>query len=267
MLLFRQICLSSAYSSQSYYLYSQRSLRMCLNNHVNEQQATNASPRDSVELKKILRKQIRSKLSDMSAEELRKESQLVWDRLFQLEDYKTARSIGVFLSMPQGEILTDSLLLNASQEGKHIYVPQVGRNFEKSEMELVRVETTGIKETSLTTGTFADKTLFHSAWPRNKWGIPEPPPDSLLQAAAPGDLDVLIVPGLAFDAFGNRLGQGKGYYDRFISRMLAPNVKHPRLIAVGLQCQLLSDEMTIPINAHDRPIDLILLPQQSIIRN
>ncbi len=37
--------------------------------------------------------------------------------------------------------------------------------------------------------------------------------------ATPGDIDLLVGPGLAFDINGNRLGQGKGYYDRFIARM------------------------------------------------
>jgi 5-formyltetrahydrofolate cyclo-ligase len=235
---------------------------MSSNNFPNQSAAAAPSEDDTLERKKALRKEIRSKLSQLSPEVLQKESQMVWDRLFQLEAYKEAHSIGVFLSMPKGEILTDALLMDASQRKKHIYVPQVGKNFEQSEMELIRVDTT---EKILTT---LQPTLFHNSWPRNKWGIPEPPPDSLLQAANPGDLDLLIVPGLAFDQSGNRLGQGKGYYDRFIARMLTPNenVKHPRLVAVGLQCQLLNEDMTIPTNEYDWPMDMVLLPLQTIIR-
>jgi 5-formyltetrahydrofolate cyclo-ligase len=217
-------------------------------------------PDPSVALKKILRKQVRSKLSQLSPETLQKESQMVWARLFELQEYIDARSIGVFLSMPTGEILTDALLVDATQRAKHIYVPQVGKHFEKADMELIRVDT---KIDSSETPDY----IFHKAWPKNKWGIPEPPADSLLQAASPGDLDVIIVPGLAFDHFGNRLGQGKGYYDRFIARMLGPDVKHPVVIAVGLQCQLLDEESTIPTNAYDQKMDIIILPRKTLAFN
>ena len=68
-----------------------------------------------------------------------------------------------------------------------------------------------------------ETTSFYDGWPRNRWGIPEPPvSDDAADddaVAKPGDIDLLVVPGLAFDAAGRRLGQGKGYYDRFIARM------------------------------------------------
>jgi 5-formyltetrahydrofolate cyclo-ligase len=182
---------------------------------------------DVQERKKTLRKEIRSKLAALTTDLLQQESRQVWERLFELDVYKNAQSIGVFLSMPKGEIWTDPLLLDAAAKGKHIYVPQVGKNFEKCDMDLVRVAIDNTQPTG---------TLFHHAWPKNKWQIPEPPSDCLLHAAVPGDLDLLVVPGLAFDIQGNRLGQGKGYYDRFISRMLNANVKHPVLVAAGLDC-------------------------------
>jgi len=86
-----------------------------------------------------------------------------------------------------------------------------------------------------------------------------------LVVAQPGDIDVLVVPGLAFDELGDRLGQGKGYYDRFIARMFADekNKKVPLLVAVGLNCQLVEDGM-IPTHEHDHPVDWILLPDSAI---
>jgi 5-formyltetrahydrofolate cyclo-ligase len=72
------------------------------------------------------------------------------------------------------------------------------------------------------TGTGGGETSFYDGWPRNRWGIPEPPVSDDAaddDTAKPGDIDLLVVPGLAFDVAGRRLGQGKGYYDRFITRM------------------------------------------------
>jgi 5-formyltetrahydrofolate cyclo-ligase len=217
--------------------------------------STSPSPSNVTELKASLRKQMRSRLSELSIETMREESQLVWDRLFQLDVYKQARSVGVFLSMPKGEILTDALLADAVDKKKRIYVPQVGENFEKSDMELVHVDV-------------HKNFVSPQNWPKNRWGIPEPPSDSLLQAAKPGDLDLVIVPGLAFDEHANRLGQGKGYYDRFIARMLlTPDVKHPVLVAVGLQCQMLRGDMAIPTQEYDQPMDIVVVPGKLITRH
>ena len=85
-----------------------------------------------------------------------------------------------------------------------------------------------------------------------------------IATAQPGDIDVLVVPGLAFDRQGERCGQGKGYYDRFIERMCANTTsKNPFLVAVGLQAQLLV-EGGIPVAKYDRRMDMVLLPDETI---
>ena len=80
------------------------------------------------------------------------------------------------------------------------------------------------------------------------------------QVAKPGDIDVLVVPGLGFDRQGNRIGQGKGYYDRFITRILKDSSK-PKLIAVTLDCQVVD---SIPVSPLDRVMDKIVLPSEII---
>jgi 5-formyltetrahydrofolate cyclo-ligase len=216
--------------------------------------------------KQVLRKSIRAQLKTLSIEEIEQQSVAVWDRLHDMEVYRSAKSIGLFLSMPAGEINTSKALEFAIQNGKDIYIPQVGANFELADMELIQIQTS-----SSTPGHFENQPI-HYNWPRNKWGIPEPPNELILKAAVPGDIDLLIVPGLAFDRNGNRLGQGKGYYDRFIARMFGdPKQKPPTLIAVGLPCQLIDKDdnksvapTTIPVHEHDFPVDWVLLPNESI---
>lgn len=202
--------------------------------------------------KQTLRKEIRAKIRQVSEEEIKKMSEMVWQRLFQLPQYKSAKSIGLFLSMPKGEINTDIALRHAIKNGKAVFVPQVGKNFEYADMELLKV---AIKDPS-------SDDIFHKDWPRNKWGIPEPPADMPIVMAKPGDIDLLVVPGLGFDKKGNRLGQGKGYYDRFIARMTENDIPLP-LFAVGLTPQLVDGE--IPVAEYDRQMDLVLMPTETIV--
>ncbi len=215
--------------------------------------SSNSSSLDDVRAQKqVLRKEIRSRLKNVTTEDITAQSALVWQRLFELPEYQQAKSIGLFLSMPKHEINTDLALSNAIASGKTVYVPQVGKNFELAEMDLIQVI---LPENT-------NNEIFHKEWPRNKWGIPEPPESMQRIAAKVGDIDLLVVPGLAFDEKGGRLGQGKGYYDRFIARMRNGSEK-PKLVAVGLEPQFLQDA-TIPVTELDFIMDMIVLPNQTI---
>jgi len=206
--------------------------------------------------KQALRKLIRSRMKELSAKEIAAQSALVWERLFQLPEYQQASSIGLFLSMPKHEINTDAALNNAVQNGKTVYVPEVGKNFELADMDLIKVILPENDDE-------INNEIFHKTWPRNKWNIPEPPESMERVAAQAGDIDLLVVPGLAFDAKGGRLGQGKGYYDRFIARMRTGGEEKPKLVAVGLEPQFVHDA-DIPVTEHDFIMDMILLPNQTV---
>jgi 5-formyltetrahydrofolate cyclo-ligase len=205
------------------------------------------------EKKQAFRKQIRAAVRELDSKDIQVQSQQVWDRVFELPVYKSAKSVGLFLSMPTGEILTDAILQHAIQNGKDVYVPTVGKNFEKCDMDMLKVV--------LDDSSSSSDEIFHKHWPRNKWQIPEPPADMLIVTAKPGDIDLLLVPGLGFDRKGNRLGQGKGYYDRFIARMTTDETPLP-LVAVALTPQL--QDVDIPVAEYDRQMDLIVLPDEII---
>lgn len=74
--------------------------------------------------------------------------------------------------------------------------------------------------------------------------VPEEDPD-------PGGVDVIVVPGVAFTAGGDRLGQGGGWYDRFLERIDDATVT----IGVGFAEQIVE---TLPVEAHDRRLDAVL---------
>ena len=79
-------------------------------------------------------------------------------------------------------------------------------------------------------------------------GIMEPAADA--PDVAPSSIDLVIVPGVAFDRNGGRLGRGKGYYDRTLSKIAA--VK----IGVAFSWQLVE---TVPMDAWDRPMDILIV--------
>ncbi len=82
-------------------------------------------------------------------------------------------------------------------------------------------------------------------------GIKEPEGESL----PPEEIDVVIVPGVAFDKKGHRLGYGKGYYDRFLSKTNASK------IGLAYDFQIVDN---LPAEEHDIPLDFIITPTQII---
>ena len=86
-----------------------------------------------------------------------------------------------------------------------------------------------------------------------KFRIPEPTTEPYT-----GKIDLIIVPGVAFDRKCNRLGQGGGYYDRFIGKHL-----RSKCIGVGYDFQLVD---SVPTSRHDKQLDGIITPSHSILR-
>lgn len=89
------------------------------------------------------------------------------------------------------------------------------------------------------------------------FGVSEPPAASLLPFGAP--MSALIMPGVAFDRQGGRLGFGKGFYDQAI----AAQPRRPLLIAVAHPFQLLDEPL--PAAAHDQRVDCIILPDRVVV--
>ena len=81
------------------------------------------------------------------------------------------------------------------------------------------------------------------------WGIPEP--RSGLERARPSEIDVVIVPGVAFDLHGGRLGYGGGYYDTYL-----PSVPADRLlVGIAFRAQVVD---CVPMGPHDRRMDVLV---------
>lgn len=112
-----------------------------------------------------------------------------------------------------------------------------------------KVYTSHFKSNRLEMDTFllSPKTIFE----HGKMGIPIPIDAEKVE---PEDLQVILVPLLAFDKFGNRIGYGKGYYDVFLKGL------NPEVIKIGLSYFL--PEEIIPCEEHDIPLDFCITPKK-----
>jgi len=74
------------------------------------------------------------------------------------------------------------------------------------------------------------------------------------QRPNPYDLDIIFVPGLAFDQLGHRLGRGKGYYDKALAEAKSQAAKTPILVGLAMDEQIVTQ---IPAERHDIPMDYL----------
>ena len=93
-----------------------------------------------------------------------------------------------------------------------------------------------------------------SLWITGPFGVREPDPTSW-EPATPDKVDLALIPGLAFDHFGGRLGRGKGYYDR----LLGDSSFHAIKAGLCTEERLLP---SLPMEPHDVTMDLILTEQR-----
>ena len=109
-----------------------------------------------------------------------------------------------------------------------------------------RVEGDGIAEEHLV----FYRTESPDALLNSRWGLREPAPDPA-RRIADEDIDLVLVPGVAFTAAGDRLGRGRGHYDRFLPR-LRPAAQ---TVGVCFRERLLP---SLPTEAHDRRLDHVV---------
>jgi len=157
------------------------------------------------ERKTVLRTALRKKLGELDDAHIQAQSDAVAAKVFALPEYKAARGVACFVSMPK-EFNTRRLLEGICADGKTLYLPRVESVKEKT-MSMLK----------------ADSMQDVDSWPAGRWGIPEPPKDGPPRLEAldeESNMDLVIVPGLAFDRERRRLGQGAGFYDRWLARGL-----------------------------------------------
>lgn len=107
--------------------------------------------------------------------------------------------------------------------------------------------------------------------PSGTWGIKEPDPlyDGKARANALEEqteqLDVILLPAVAYDRSFSRLGHGKGYYDRFIAAYTSRGRRRPLLVGLSLREQLL-ESGAIPMSDFDWKVDVVVTPDEILVR-
>ena len=162
-----------------------------------------------------LRKQIKEKLSKLSDEELRAKSALLERRFLESPEFNSAESMLIYVSLPR-EPETRGVIKKALELKKRVYAPKVEGDYvcvcELHSLDRLRP---------------------------GRFGIYEPPGEAKCDLR---EFDIVIVPGLAFDIHGNRLGRGGGFYDRLLSSINA------RFIGFAFEEQIVN---RVPALEHD----------------
>ncbi|KAF3921300.1 hypothetical protein ABW21_db0207845 [Orbilia brochopaga] len=213
------------------------------------------------EAKRELRALIARKLDTLDPRSVQEQSRVVFKTLSKLPQYQQARKISIYLSMNTGEIDTVPIVQDAFEQGKQVFVPFTHK----------AVPAAGPGEDPMPS--VMDMVSLHSledyqGLKRNSWGIPTPAKSSLetrkncIEEVKAGDsgLDLIVVPGVAFDGACRRLGHGKGYYDYFFKRYHgATGGKLPFTVGVALREQMIEDPAEVPAGDKDWPLDMILV--------
>jgi 5-formyltetrahydrofolate cyclo-ligase len=179
------------------------------------------------ENKKMLRQEVRSRLMELTKEDHEELSNRIAENLFSLEEWKKAKTIGITISMPP-EVPTVRIIEQAWSEGKEVAVPKCDP--EKRTMEFKKISS------------FNQLESVYS-------GLLEPVSETA--KALKEELDVLIVPGLAFTREGYRLGFGGGYYDRYLSFYRGVTM------ALAYELQIMDE---LPIEVHDKAVGKLITP-------
>lgn len=180
--------------------------------------------------KKALRRQIGQLKRAMSEEEIEKYSRELAEKFYETELYRSAKSIYGYLPYNQ-EVRTWQILERAKADGKRVAVPKVYGD----EMEFLWLDD------------------FSQVAP-GAYNIPEPTFDSPI---ADDETALILMPGLAFDPQGHRVGYGGGFYDKYLEK----HPQHP-LVALGYPFQLFEH---LDVEEHDIPVDLVICAEENIL--
>jgi len=184
-------------------------------------------------LKETIRRKLKSLRDSITEKERRLKSRLIKKNLFGLKEFKNANTVMFFVSFGS-EIETINMIKKALGSKKKVVVPCVMKNPKR----IIAVEITN-PDTELETGTH---------------GILEP--KNRTKEVLPGEIDLVLVPGLGFDSSGMRVGYGGGYYDLWLK-----NFSIEKRIGAGFDFQVISK---IPAEENDLQLGKIVTDKRVI---
>jgi len=191
--------------------------------------------------KRRMRLEAKRRLASLDAAFRARASATICRNVASTDLYQSARSIMLYIPIPE-EVDVRAIGEEALLDGKTVCLPRV--NWDATEMTPWAVDS------------------MEGPFEVRRHGISEPVHPRPVAADA---LDLIIVPGLAFDERGHRLGRGAGFYDKFLSRLATtPGVLPPRPVAVGVcyEAQMVAE---VPVEPHDAPLHALATEQRLLI--
>lgn len=189
-------------------------------------------------MKKEFRKKVISDRNNQSYESLCKNSSIITQKILALDCIKAAKNIMLYLDF-NNEVKTDELIVKLLSLGKTVSSPITI----KEEKKLIPSQIIDLKD-GVKIGAY---------------GIREPKPECSPEVEIK-DIDVVIVPAVAYDKDCYRLGYGGGFYDRFIERL------REDAITVGIAFDLQIFD-SVPKEDHDAQLDYIITESQILTPN
>ncbi|MBI5975653.1 5-formyltetrahydrofolate cyclo-ligase [Staphylococcus canis] len=174
--------------------------------------------------KKEIRSETINKMKRMNKSTKKLSDKWLFEQLIQHPKFKESNSIGIVLSMPH-EVETDKIIKKALDLGKKIYVPST--NYQHRTMNFQQLFNLNQVDTDEKGIRFVNE-----------------------ETSINNELDLVIVPGVAFDTKGYRIGYGGGYFDRYLSQ------HNPKTISLVYDLQVYEH---LPTESHDRPISELII--------
>ena len=184
-----------------------------------------------------IREDIAELISALAESDITKKVRAIEDRLFEFANFLEAKIALLYVS-GDNEVQTRNIIKRAYSYNKIVVLPAFDpKTFE---MELMKVDK------------FAQEL---KPGPR---GVPEP--NAGRCKIVPIDrIDIAIIPGIAFDEKGGRIGTGRGYYDRLIPNLAVTT----RKVALTLEEQVIPQ---VPMESHDKHVDIIITDKRIIYK-
>lgn len=182
-----------------------------------------------MENKNDIRKRILRIRNTMSSQEVNYKSNIIINKLTALDVYNNSKTIFVYMSFGN-EVKTLEFIKQMLVSNKRVVVSYT----DSKNTVLILSEIKNLEEDLI----------------RNKFGYLEPVFEKI-RKVEPEEIDLIIAPGVVYDKSLNRIGYGKGYYDR----ILAKKRKDTKVVAIAYEFQVLDQ---VPTEDHDIKMDLIV---------
>ncbi len=180
-----------------------------------------------------IRQEILRIRNSLSETEIVSNSNIISNKVISTKEFKKAQSIGTYYPI-RSEVKTFEIIKHSLATKKTIGLPRI---IDSNRIAFFKIMENSFEDIKFTKG---------------KYGILE----NLMSDSIVEEMDLLIIPGIAFDLQGNRIGYGKGYYDRFLSTR-----KVSYIMGLAFENQIIKK---IPTTENDIPVDVLVTENRII---